>query len=114
MKSLIVSLLLCGLASCTSMMASKQHSTVMPTPAERTYTCAVQTMLAMGGVDLHTDAQGGIVSCTMHRAIALTARVTPAGTQSRLEVTGTPIPGLVAIGKFDEIERYVAKVQECR
>jgi hypothetical protein len=112
MRSIVFIMML--MSGCTSMMAAKQHSTVLPTPADRTYTCAVQTMLAMGGVDLHSDAQGGIVSCTMHKAIALTARVTHDGTQSRLDVTGTPIPGLVAIGSFNEIDQFVAKVQECK
>lgn len=110
--SLALMALMCG--GCTTIMPSKQQTAILATPYEKAYACALASMSVLGGLDIHSDRQSGIMSCTMHRAIALTAHVTQAGGQSQIEVTGTPIPGYVAIGPFNEVEQYVAKVQECR
>jgi hypothetical protein len=102
------------LGGCTSLMSPKQQSTVLAYPQTKGYACAVHAMIIMGGVDLRSDTQGGIASCTLHQAVALTVRVHDEEGKSRIEATGTPIPGHTVIGAFNEVEQYIAKVQECR
>lgn len=100
---------------CTSMTPPRQHNLILMTPYDHTYTCMLQSMMSMGAVDIRSDKAGGMVSGTVHGAVVMTASLVPIESdKSHVAVTGTILPNKIVVGTMNEVEQYIARVEECK
>jgi len=108
MKRIVVVLALM-LGSCTALMSHEPitRRVSRPLAPDAMYSRATQALTQMGGTGLHSDRQGGVLSATVHHAVALTVVLTPDGTGTLMTVTGTLLGNKLAIGALTEVDDFV-------
>jgi hypothetical protein len=108
-------MLLSGLLmSCTALRSQTPVTADAPfaEAPDACYQRATRAWARLGGTLTQANAQVRILSGTVHNAVALTVVVTPTPTGCTIAATGTLLPDKFALGKFDEVQRYMTLLQE--
>lgn len=101
------------LTSCTALMSHEPVTRFVVTEQtpDAAYRQAIIAFARLGGEVRHTDYASHTLSGVVHNAVTMTVIVSPEGTGSRVEVTGSLLPNKVAIGAFDEVDQFSAMMR---
>jgi hypothetical protein len=102
------------LMSCTALMSHTPvtHTAQFADTPDVAYQRATRACLRMGCQVTHANPHLRTLSGTVHNAVILSVIVSPTATGSQVEATGTLMPNKLAVGSFDEVQTYMALLQE--
>lgn len=103
-----------ALAGCmTSLMSQEpvRRSVSLQEPPDAAYQRASQAMARMGATIHQANPQTRLLSGIVHGVVVLNVSVTGSKESSTVEVTGSLLPGKLAVGSFTEVDQYVALLQ---
>jgi hypothetical protein len=66
----------------------------------------------MGATITQANTQTRLLSGQVHGVVILNVSVTGAAQQATVEVTGSLLPGKLAVGSFTEVDDYVTLLQQ--
>jgi hypothetical protein len=103
MVSLGLMLLLAGCPSALVPRPQVQQQVRLAVPPAQAYDRAMQALALMGASAVRGDREAGVLTSTVHDAVALNVVVVPENHQSRVEVTGQLLTGKLVVARPDEL-----------
>lgn len=107
----VLCMMLAGCATSLMGQAPVQRTAVLPVSPAIAYSQAAQTFARMGGQVHVADPQSRMLSGVVHGAVVLNVTV---DSQSKIDVTGTLVPGKMVLGSLTEVDEYMALLREAK